>query len=63
LLISTGQTLITRELYFFSLGNIATMSGITDGIDEGWVTRKVSKCFNKENNIANQQQEVLMTTS
>ncbi len=47
----------------FSLGNLSTMIGITDSIGEGWDTRKVSKYFNKENNIANQQQEVPMTTS
>jgi hypothetical protein len=46
-----------------SLGNIATMSGITDSIGEGWDTRRVLKYFNKENNIANQQQEHPMTTS
>jgi hypothetical protein len=40
----------------FSLGNIPTMSGITDSIFEGWDTRKISKYFNKENNIANQQE-------
>jgi hypothetical protein len=39
------------------------MSGISDGIGEGWDSRIVSKIFNKENNIANQQQEVPMTTS
>jgi hypothetical protein len=42
----------------FSLGNIATMSGITDSIGEGWDTRMVSKYFNKVNNLVNQQQEV-----
>jgi hypothetical protein len=47
----------------FSLGNIASMSGITDSIGEGWDTRRASKRFNKENNVANQRQEVLMTTS
>jgi hypothetical protein len=47
----------------FSLGNIATMSGITDSIGEGWDTRTVSKYFHEENNSANQQKEVPMTTS
>jgi hypothetical protein len=53
---------ITRP-HQFSLGNIPTMSGITDSIGEGWDTRKISKYFKKENNIANQQEEVPMTTS
>jgi hypothetical protein len=39
------------------------MSAITDSIDEGRETRKISRYFNKENNIANQQEEVPMTTS
>ncbi len=48
----------------FSLGNIPTMSGIiTDSISEGWDTKKISRYFNKENTIANQQEEVHMTTS
>ncbi len=47
----------------FSLGKKPTMSAITDSIGEGWHTRKISKCFNEENNIANQQEEVPMTTS
>ncbi len=47
----------------FSLGNIPTMSSITDSIGEGWDTGKISKYFNKENNIANQQEEVTMTAS
>jgi hypothetical protein len=47
----------------FSLGNIAPISGITDNIGEGWDTRRASKYFNKENNSANQQKVVPMTTS
>jgi hypothetical protein len=37
----------------FSLGNIATMSSITDSIGEGWDDRKIAKIFNKRNNIVN----------
>jgi hypothetical protein len=47
----------------FSLENIPTMSGITDIHGEGWDSRKISRYFNKKNNIANQQEEVPMTTS
>ncbi len=47
----------------FSLGNIPTMSGITDNIGEGWDERKISKLFNKRNNIVNGQEKVPMTTS
>jgi hypothetical protein len=47
----------------FSLGNIPTMSGITDSIGEGWDERKIMKFFNKRNNIVNGQEEVPMTTS
>jgi hypothetical protein len=39
------------------------MSSITDSIGEGWDTSMISKYFNKENNISNQQKEVPMTTS
>jgi hypothetical protein len=49
--------------YQLSLGNISTMSSITDSIGEGWDIRRVSKYFNEENNSANQQQEAPMTTS
>jgi hypothetical protein len=48
---------ITRPCQF-SLGNIPTMS-----VGESWDERKISKFFNKRNNIVNQQEEVLMTTS
>ncbi len=47
----------------FSLGNIPTMSSTTGGRGEGWDTRKISRYFNGQNNIANQQEEVPMTTS
>jgi hypothetical protein len=47
----------------FSLGNIPTMSGITDSVGDGWDERKILTYFNKRNNIANQQEEVPMTTS
>jgi hypothetical protein len=39
------------------------MCGITDSFGEGWDTRKISRFFNKRNNIAYQQEEVSMTTS
>jgi hypothetical protein len=45
------------------LGNIPTMSGITDSVNEGWDERKISKFFNKRYNIVNGQEEVSMTTS
>jgi hypothetical protein len=48
------------QLCQFSLGNIPTMSSITDSVGEGWDERKK---FNKRNNIVNQQEEVPMTTS
>jgi hypothetical protein len=47
----------------FSLGNIPTMSCITDSIGEGWDERKITKIFNIRNNIVNGQEEVPMTTS
>jgi hypothetical protein len=47
----------------FTLGNIPTMSGITDSIGEGWDDRKITKNFNKRNNFVNGQEEVPMTTS
>jgi hypothetical protein len=37
----------------FSLGNIPTMSCITDSIGEGWDKRKTSIYFNERNNIVN----------
>ncbi len=43
---------ITRPCQF-SLGNIPTMSGITDSIGEGWDERKILIFFNKKNNIVN----------
>ena len=53
---------ITRPCQF-SLGNIPTMSGITDSVGEGWYDRKIAKIFNKRNNIVNGQEEVPMTRS
>ncbi len=53
---------ITRP-HQFSLGNIPTMSGITDSIGEGWDDGKIAIFFNKRNNFDNRQEEVLMTTS
>jgi hypothetical protein len=53
---------ITRP-HQFSLGNIPTMNGITDSVGEGWDERKITKFFNKRNNIVNGQEEVPMTTS
>ncbi len=47
----------------FLLENIPTMSSMTDIHGEGWDTRWISRYFNKRNNIANQQEEVPMTTS
>ncbi len=47
----------------FSLGNIPTMSSITDSVGEGWDERKITKIFNKKNNNVNGQEEVPMTTS
>ncbi len=53
---------ITRPCHF-SLGNIPTMSGITDSVGEGWDDRKIAKFFNKRNNIVDGQEEVPMTRS
>jgi hypothetical protein len=39
------------------------MSGITDCIGEGWDDKKITKKFNKRNNIVNGQEEGPMTTS
>ncbi len=41
---------ITRPCQF-SIGNIPTMSGITDSIGEGWDERKILKFFNKRNKL------------
>jgi hypothetical protein len=38
---------ITRP-HQFSLGNIPTMSGITDSVGEGWDERKITKIINKK---------------
>jgi hypothetical protein len=57
--IHSGKT----QPHQFSLGNIPTMSGITDSIGEGWDERKNTKNFNKRNNFINGQEEVPMTTS
>jgi hypothetical protein len=51
------------QLHQFSLGNIPTMSDITDSIGEGRDERKIAKNYNKRNNIVNGQEEVPMTTS
>ncbi len=53
---------ITRPRQF-SLGNIPTMSGITDSIGEGWDERKITIFFNQRNKFVNGQEEVPMTTS
>ncbi len=47
----------------FSLGNIPTMSGITDSVGEGWDERKIQNFFQERNNIVYQQEEVPMITS
>ncbi len=52
---------ITRP-HQFSLGNIPTMSGITDSVGEGWVDRKIAKFFNERNNFDNRQEKVFMTS-
>ncbi len=41
---------ITRP-WRFSLGNIPTMSGITDSIGEGWDERKIENFFRKETTL------------
>ena len=53
---------ITRPRQF-SLGNIPTMSGITDSVGEGWDERKIQNFFQERNNIVYQQEEVPMITS
>ncbi len=53
---------ITRPRQF-SLGNILTMSGITDSVGEGRDDGKIAIFFNKRNNFDNRQEKVLMTTS
>jgi hypothetical protein len=50
---------ITRPCQF-SIGNIPTMSNITDSIGVGWDDRKF---FNERNNIVKGQEEVPMTRS
>ena len=47
----------------FTLGNIPTMSCITDNVGEGWDDGKIAKYFNERNNIVNGQEEVPMTRS
>jgi hypothetical protein len=46
-----------------SLGNIPTLSSITDSVGEGWDERKISIFFKEKNNIVNRHKEVSMTTS
>ncbi len=58
----TIQSGITQP-HQFSLGNIPTMSCITDSIGEGWDDRKIAFFVNKRNNIVNGQEEVPMTRS
>jgi hypothetical protein len=53
---------ITRP-HQFSLGNIPTMSCITDSIGEGWDDGKIAKFVNERNNIVNGQEEIPMTRS
>ncbi len=67
------QTVINNQSYTihsgitqpgqFSLGNIPTMSCITDKIGEGWDKGKIAKKINERNNIVNGQEEVPMTRS
>ncbi len=58
----TIRTGITQPCQF-SLGNIPTMSRITNYVGEGWDERKIPIFFIKRNNIVNGQEEVAMTTS
>jgi hypothetical protein len=52
---------ITRPCQF-SLGNIPTMSGVTEVVCEGWDERKILIFFNERNNIVNGHEEVARTT-
>jgi hypothetical protein len=45
------------------LGNIPTISGITDSVGRGWDDKKIAHFFNESNNIGYGQEEVLMTES
>ncbi len=38
----------TTQPHQFSLGNIQTMSGVTDSVGEGWDDRKITNSFKKE---------------
>jgi hypothetical protein len=51
---------ITRPCQFV-LGNISTISGITDSVGRGWDDKKIAHFFNESNNIGYRQEEVLMT--
>ncbi len=42
---------VTTRPRQFSLGNIQTMSGITDSIGEGWDDRKITKSFSMKETI------------
>ncbi len=70
---SSYQTVMNNQSYTirsgitrprqFSLGNIPTMSSITDSVGEGWDDGKIAKFFNERNHFDNRQEEVLMTSS
>ncbi len=45
------------------LGNIPTMSGITDSVGRGWDDKKIAHFFNESNNNGYGQEEVPMTES
>jgi hypothetical protein len=47
----------------FSLGNIPTMSCITDNVGEDWDDGKIEIFFNERDNIVNGQEEIPMTRS
>ena len=53
---------ITRPCQFV-LGNISTISRITDSVGRGWDDEKIAHFFNEGNNIRYRQEEVPMTKS
>jgi hypothetical protein len=53
---------ITRPCQFV-LGNIPTISGITDSVGRGWDDEKIAHFFNESNNIGYGRQEVPITKS
>jgi hypothetical protein len=47
----------------FVLGNIPTVSGITDNVGSGWDDNKIARFFNESNKVGYGQQEIPMTIS